>query len=73
MAINLSTEKIYALRSLQRRLPRSVSIRTLRRWVNDGVLDKKKRRVKLDHVRHGHEICTSIEAYERFIAKLGGA
>lgn len=79
MAIDIKTEQIYNLRTLRRLLPRPVSVHTLKRWIRVGVLSRKKKQVgatekkrtKLDHIRHGGEICSSFEAYERFTKKLG--
>lgn len=72
MAIDVRNEQIYNLRTLKRLLPRPVHEKTLKRWCGVGVLSRKKKRIKMECVRHGNEVCSSFEAYERFINKLGG-
>jgi hypothetical protein len=72
VAIDLRTEKIFSFRAARSHLPRSVSYQTLKRWSMVGRMNRKGVLVKLEMVRHGRELCTSFEAYERFVKKLGG-
>ena len=44
------------------------SIQTVRRWCHDGVKGGKR----LEFVRVGHELRTSVEAVKRFFVSLSG-
>ncbi len=46
--------------------------RQLYRWSREGVLTPTGERVHLERAKHGGSIVTSIEAFERFIAKCNG-
>jgi hypothetical protein len=44
------------------------SLQTVRRWCHDGVKGGKR----LEYVRCGHELRTSVEAVKRFFVSLSG-
>ena len=72
MPISLSEEQIVGLADAGRILPRiggkRVHPSTLWRWCRKGI-----RGVRLEHIRLGHRICTSIEALNRFAQRLAEA
>ncbi len=70
MAIDLFSEELIPLRTASRRLPRPVCYQTLKNWSQKGLKDGRGKRVYLEIVRHGRELCTSMEAYIRFTTKL---
>jgi hypothetical protein len=73
MPIDPLTEQTIPLAEAARRLPRlragrPVAPATLWRWAAHGL-----RGVRLETVRLGGTNCTSVEAFRRFFAALGGA
>lgn len=69
MAINLQEEVLISLADAAKELPafngKRVHTSTLWRWCIEGV-----RGIRLEHVRVGGRICTSVEALSRFTNRL---
>lgn len=69
MPIDLKTEQLISLSEAAKTLPRTngkkVHDSTLWRWARKGI-----RGVKLEYVRVGSRICTSVEALSRFLSAL---
>lgn len=59
-------ETVVSLKWIQEKHPTAISLRTVRRWCYDGLLDSQGRRVLLESARLGGERVTSVEAYRRF-------
>jgi hypothetical protein len=73
--IDTTTETIVTFAAAARKLPalrnnRPVNPATLWRWSAVGCLGRDRQRVKLETVRIGGSTCTSIEALQRFFARL---
>ena len=71
--ISISEEKLISLAEACSLLPRRPSGRqthpgTIHRWASSGV-----RGVKLETIRIGGSLCTSVEALQRFFDRLGVA
>ena len=67
MSINTRNEELLSLSAAARKMPRFGKGKhphptTIWRWCTDGIGG-----VKLDHVRVGRRICTSVEALDRFL------
>lgn len=68
--IDMKTETLIGMRE-GHRLPVPVTERTIYRWIQRGIRNKKNgRRVFLETVPYGGRIFTSLEAVDRFNAKL---
>lgn len=50
--------------------PSRISMRTLRRWVSSGLLNRYGDRVVLRSIKIGGERYTTVEWYEQFIEEL---
>lgn len=75
--IDISKERPLTLQKLSQivKEERSVSRAycTYWTWVNDGLERKSDgQKVYLDHIYIGGTLCSSLEAYDRFIEKLNG-
>lgn len=72
MAIDLQSETVVSLTQATKALPpidgRRIHVSTLWRWARKGV-----RGVRLEHIRLGHRVCTSLEALNRFAQSLADA
>jgi hypothetical protein len=72
MAFSLFEEQIVGLADAGRILPRiggkRIHASTVWRWCRKGV-----RGIRLEHIRLGHRICTSVEALNRFAQRLAEA
>lgn len=72
MSINLHNEDLLSLADAAKKLPafngKHVHTSTLWRWCITGV-----RGIRLEHVRVGARICTSVQALSRFMNRLAEA
>src|SRR5688572_29597582 len=58
---------------LCRRGPKPLNRSVLQRWLTDGVRSTSGRRIVLESFRHGGLRFTTIEALERFFARINGS
>jgi hypothetical protein len=75
--IDTQTETVLPFSQAAKRIPslrsgRPVSPATLWRWSSVGCLARDGQRVRLETVRIGGSTCTSLEALQRFFARLTG-
>jgi hypothetical protein len=75
MSINLATETIISLSQAPKHLPpsytgRPVSFPTIWRWALSGILGTNGQRVRLETLRLGGRLVTSMEALQRFGEQL---
>lgn len=70
MAIDIYSETLWNISEAHKHLPRKPSGLKLRKWIDDGLLSRAGRRVQLECVKVGGELCTSREAFERFCRAL---
>ena len=72
MAIDLQNEQLLSLTDATKAIPlidgKRPHVSTIWRWCRRGV-----RGVRLEYVRLGHRVCTSIEALSRFSQQLAEA
>src|SRR5262245_55601688 len=72
MAIDLQNETVISLTQAAKALPpvdgKRIHVSTLWRWARKGV-----RGVRLEHIRLGHRVCTSLQALSRFAQALADA
>ena len=73
--IETANETVLPFSAAARRIPsiragRPVSPATLWRWSAVGCLARDGKRVKLETIRIGGSTCTSLEALQRFFARL---
>lgn len=77
MAIDVFGETLVTLREAAKRLPKvkagkSPHIATLHRWVQRGCRSRDGQIVRLEAVKIGGTVCTSLEALQRFFDGLSG-
>ena len=74
--IDTQRETLITLRQAAQRLPgrdaENVSVQTVRRWMKQGVYGDAERLVRLEWVRVGCRLCTSVEALDRFMRRTSG-
>ena len=75
MPIDVATEELLTLRQAAKALPpsnrtgRPLHISALWRWYKSGILAPNGTRVRLEVVRVGGTLATSVEALQRFIQR----
>ncbi len=69
----LSQETVLSLSEAARLLPTRPHGSTLWRWARKGVKSRAGRRIRLEHIRIGHRVFTSIEALDRFVSAVADA
>jgi hypothetical protein len=75
--IDTATETVLPFSQAARRIPpiragRPISPTTIWRWATVGCRAKNGERVRLETIRIGGASCTSLEALQRFFARLSG-
>ncbi len=66
MAIDIHKEELFNLREAHFRLPRKPSRYKVARWAEYGIKDRTGKKIRLETVKIGGEVCTSAEAFQRF-------
>lgn len=66
MAIDIYSEEIFSITEAHRHLPRKPSRQKVKCWINEGRLARNGKRIFLEVVKIGGELCTSKEAFRRF-------
>lgn len=77
MAIDVFNETVVSFREATKRLPKTsrnknIHISTLHRWVHRGLQSRDGKVIRLEFVKMGGKICTSLEALQRFFDRLAG-
>lgn len=78
MAIDVFHEKVISLKEAAKRLPKTarnkkIHISTLHRWIQRGLQNKHGLVVRLESIKIGGNICTSLEALQRFFEQISDA
>lgn len=67
-------ERHFFLRDLAKRLPKSPNPKTVYLWCKKGLLYDRRNprsiRIKMEYIVRGKDLCSSVEAYWRWIEKF---
>jgi hypothetical protein len=77
MAIDVFQEQVITLKEASKRLPKindgkAPNVAAIHRWANRGVRRADKSVVRLETIKVGRVLCTSLEALQRFFDRLTG-
>lgn len=78
MAIDVFSETVVSFNEATKKLPKTtrnktIHISTMHRWVQRGLRSRDGMVIRLECVKVGGRICTSLEALERFFERLTGS
>ena len=65
---HLLTEDVIAIREISKHTPTRPSYATIYRWVSKGVTRSDGVKIRIESIKIGQQLLTSVQAVHRFIA-----